>query len=342
MAEVARAAGVSVMTVSYTYSQPGRVSEQAAARVRSAAAELGYPGPHPGARSLRQRRSGSLGVVLGEHLGYAFEDPQAARFLSGVARVCGEYGVGMTLVPVTGEDSDVERVAAAVVDGFIVWTTTDDDPVVDAVTASKLPAVIHGGPARPGLPAVSIDNHAAARAVGAEAFTGARRPAVLSFPFDHDRRRTLVAGPNPADALFPVTRHRLEGYRRAWLDRGGSWDEVLVAVAPRNTAELGEQLTDELLTEEAPPDSIAAMSDELAIGALHAMERARISVPVDLAVTGWDDTDAAGPAGLTTVAQSLHDQGARCARMALGERVSGGRRRAPAWSVVRRGSTRAA
>src|SRR4051794_41965932 len=88
MADVARTAGVSPMTVSYTYSRPARVSAAAAAKVRAAAAELGYPGPHPAARSLRRGRAGSLGFVLGERLTYAFDDPQAARFLSGVAEAC--------------------------------------------------------------------------------------------------------------------------------------------------------------------------------------------------------------------------------------------------------------
>src|SRR4051794_3480351 len=88
MSQVAEAAGVSVMTVSYAYAQPNRVSADAAARVRAAAAELGYPGPHPGARSLRRGHAGSLGVVLGERLTYAFDDPQAVRFLSGVAEAC--------------------------------------------------------------------------------------------------------------------------------------------------------------------------------------------------------------------------------------------------------------
>src|SRR4051794_40305799 len=149
MAEVARAAGVSVMTVSYAYSQPDRVSAAAAAKVRQAAAELGYPGPHPGARSLRRGRPGSLGVVLSERLTYAFDDPQATRFLSGVAEVCAAENLGLTLVPTTGRDTDVARVADAAVDGFVVWTTSDDDPVLDAIAATGLPTVIHAGPARP-------------------------------------------------------------------------------------------------------------------------------------------------------------------------------------------------
>src|SRR3954465_8129496 len=133
MAEVADAAGVSVMTVSYAYSRPDRVSADATARVRAAAAKLGYPGPHPGARSLRRGRAGRLGFVLGERLAYAFDDPQASRFLSGVAEVCAAEAVGLTLVPTAGRDSDATRVANAAVDGFVIWTTSEEDPVVDAV-----------------------------------------------------------------------------------------------------------------------------------------------------------------------------------------------------------------
>jgi DNA-binding LacI/PurR family transcriptional regulator len=325
MAAVARAAGVSVMTVSYAYSRPDRVSQASAAKVRAAAEKLGYPGPHPGARSLRRGRAGSLGVVLGEPLAYAFEDPQAARFLAGVAEVCAGEGVGLTLVPITGADADVERVADAVVDGFVVWTTADDDPVVDAVAVTGLPAVVHGGPHRD-LPVVTIANRAAAEAVGRVAFAGARRPAVLSFPVDRRRARQVLVDPDPALATFPITRERLQGYRDA------ADTPLRVAVCARNSAAEGKALTARLLAGAEPPDAIAAMSDELALGALEAATEAGI----ELALTGWDDTPAAAPAGLTTVWQSLREQGADCARVALG------RPRAtdePRWRVIRRAST---
>src|SRR3954465_12183384 len=142
MRQVAEAAGVSVMTVSYAYAQPERVSAEAATRVRAAAERLGYPGPHPGARSLRRGRAGSLGVVLGERLTYAFDDPQAARFLAGVADVGVTQAVGLTLAPTPGQDSDITRVADPAVDGFVIWTTTDEDPILGAVTATGLPGVI--------------------------------------------------------------------------------------------------------------------------------------------------------------------------------------------------------
>src|SRR5689334_10651565 len=118
MRQVAEAAGVSPMTVSYVFSRPDRVAPETSEKVRAAARRLGYPGPHPAARSLRRGRVGSLGVVLGERLTYAFEDLQAARFLAGVADVCAAEGVGLSLVPITGGASDAERVPRAVVDGF--------------------------------------------------------------------------------------------------------------------------------------------------------------------------------------------------------------------------------
>jgi len=62
--------------------------------------------------------------------------------------------------------------------------------VLDAVAASGLPAAIHAGPRRPGLPVVGIDDRVAAAAIGRVAFAGARRPAVLSFPLDRERRHT--------------------------------------------------------------------------------------------------------------------------------------------------------
>ena len=338
MRQVADAAGVSAMTVSYVYSQPERVSPEAAARVRESAQRLGYPGPHPAARSLRRGSAGTVGVVLGERLTYAFDDPQAARFLAGVADVCAVEGVGLTLVPTTGAPSDVDRVTRAVVDGFVVWTTSDDDPVLDAVAATGLPAAVHAGPPRAGLSVVGIDDRAAAEAIGAVAFAGARRPVVLGFPLDRARARRLLAGPEVGPVTFPVTRHRWDGFREAWRQTGHPAADLRLAVCPVNDAAEGESATAELLAAAGPPDVVAAMSDELAFGALRALDRAGVAVPAAVAVTGWDDSDAAASAGLTTVAQSLREQGARCARLALA--LPGVDPGTDEWRVVVRETTR--
>jgi DNA-binding LacI/PurR family transcriptional regulator len=337
LAQVAKAAGVSVMTASYTYNRPDRVSDQARSKVLAAAAQLGYPGPDPRARSLRRGSTLTLGVVMGEHLSYAFDDPGAVAFLAGIADVCAARGYGMTILPITGAAEDVARITGAAVDGFIVWTTSDDDPVLAAVQAMRRPTVVHGGPAVRGLGLVSIDNRAAARAVGALAFAGAERPAVVSQPLSRRRVSTITGGADITDVLFPVTRERLEGYRQAAEDTGIAWRDVVVAVCARNDTAEAERLAATLLASAEPPDAIAAMSDQQAAGVVRAARAAGRVIPDDLAVTGWDDAAVAAQLGLTTVAQSLREQGAACAKAALGRNPSS---HAASWSIVRRASTR--
>src|ERR687890_2672059 len=113
LAQVAELAGVSVMTASYTYNRPDRVSDRARSKVLTAAAQLGYPGPDPSARSLRRGSTRTLGVVMGEHLTYAFDDPEAVSFLAGIAEVCADHGYGMTILPITGAPDDVARITDA-------------------------------------------------------------------------------------------------------------------------------------------------------------------------------------------------------------------------------------
>lgn len=337
LAEVAERAGVSVMTASYAYNRPNRVSDQARSKVLAAATELGYAGPDPSARSLRRGSTRTLGVVMGEHLSYAFDDPQAVAFLAGIADICADRGYGMTILPITGATSDVDRIIGAAVDGFIVWTTSDDDPILSTVQAVKRPAVVHGGPAVRGLGFVSIDNQAAAYAVGLIAFAGARRPAVVSQPLSRDRISTIMRGTDVTEVLFPVTRHRLEGYRLAAESTGTAWRDVQIAVCSRNDATEAEHIVTTLLASAQPPDAIAAMSDEQAAGAVRAAHAAGRRIPDDLAVTGWDDAAVAAQLGLTTVAQSLREQGAACAQAALGQEPNP---HTDSWAIVRRESTR--
>jgi DNA-binding LacI/PurR family transcriptional regulator len=338
LAQVAELAGVSVMTASYTYNRPERVSEAARSKVLAAASRLGYAGPDASARSLRRGTTLSLGVVLGEHLDYAFDDPGAVSFLAGVAEVCAAHGYGMTILPITGSAADVPRITDAAVDGFIVWTTSDDDPVLAAVQALKRPAVVHGGPAVPGLGLVSIDNRAAARAVGGLAFAGARRPAVVSLPTSRERESGIRRASDITGVTFAVTRHRLEGFRDAAEDAAIAWRDVLVGVCSDNDTAEAEAVAAALLASPDPPDAIAVMSDKQAAGVVRAIRAGGRSIPDDVAVTGFDDVALAGELGLTTVAQSLREQGATCARAALGDEVTA---HTASWSIVRRGSTRA-
>jgi DNA-binding LacI/PurR family transcriptional regulator len=214
-------------------------------------------------------------------------------FLAGIAEVCADRGYGMTILPITGAAEDVPRITDAAVDGFIVWTTSGDDPILAAVQAMRRPAVVHGGPTVQGLGLVSIGNRAAARAVGAIAFAGAKRPAVVSQPLSRARISTITPGADVTDVLFPVTRTRLAGYRHAAEDTGIAWREVVIAVCARNDAAEAERLAATLLAAPEPPDAIAAMSDQQAAGVVRAARAGGRVIPDDVAVTGWDDAAVA-------------------------------------------------
>lgn len=317
LTDVAHQAGVSVMTASYTYSRPSRVSAASRRKVLAAAEALGYAGPDPSARSLRRGTSGALGVVLGETLPYAFEDPQAARFLAGIADVCTEHSLAMTILPSNGSADDSQRIRAAAVDGFVVWTTTDDDPVLGALGLTGKPVVVHAGPEREGFGIVGIDDRAAARAVAEFGLRGSRRPAVIAFPSTRERLELLCSGPEPSASTFPVTRNRLQGFKDAVTATGFDWNKIQVAFCSTNSFADGEQAAQRLLNQPDTPDVFLAMSDELALGALQAVEAHGMAVPGEVALTGWDASTAGTVRGLTSVYQDLREQGTAAARAAI-------------------------
>ena len=84
------------------------------------------------------------------------------------------------------------------------------------------------------------------------------------------------------------------------------------------------------------------MSDQQATGVVQAARAAHCVIPDDLSVlsvTGWDDAAVATELGLTTVAQSLRDQGALCAQAALGQRPSSRLRHGPSCGDAALGSS---
>ena len=101
MADVAALAGVSLSTVSLTYSGAGPISPHMRARVEKAAAELDYAGPSARAQALRSGRSRVVGLVIHERLHYALRDPFTLRVLDALIGDLGEMGQGVLPVSYT-------------------------------------------------------------------------------------------------------------------------------------------------------------------------------------------------------------------------------------------------
>src|SRR5206468_2989230 len=92
---IAERAGVSRSTVSNAYGRPDQLAPALRERILQIATDLGYPGPHPVARTLRRGRVGAVGLLFTEALTYAFRDPAAVLFLQGVAETLQSTDIGL-------------------------------------------------------------------------------------------------------------------------------------------------------------------------------------------------------------------------------------------------------
>jgi DNA-binding LacI/PurR family transcriptional regulator len=299
--DVAERAGVSIGSASNAFGRPELVSDEVRERVLEAAKALGYPGPDPAARRLRTGRSGVIGLIFSERLRYQFTDPASPAFLGGVAQGIEEAHMGLLLIPDSRfRDATAATVRESVVDGFIVYSATRNDPRVDAALARELPVVTVDQPRDAPTPFIGIDDRGAARRAAEHVRElGHDRVAVLSFVTAIDREGRLA---------LELSTERLAGYREGL---GSAWDESLVRVCRPNAPEPARRATLDVLQASAPPTAILAMSDVLAIGALQAAGEVGVVVPEDLSVVGFDDSPAAVLASppLTTVAQPHGEKG---------------------------------
>jgi len=333
--DVAEQAGVSVGSASQAFGRPELVSDQVRKRVLDAAEKLGYPGPDPAARRLRTGRAGAIGLIFAERLRYAFTDPAQPPFLSGVASAMREAPTGLLLIPDSRYREEAARtVREAAVDGFIIYSTPQNDPRVEAALARRLPVVTVDQPRGAATPFVGIDDRAAARSA-AEFLRelGHERVAVLSF----------VTALDPEGSLeLDLSVERLAGYEEGL---GAAWDTTLVRTCRPNAPEPARKATLELLREPEPPTGILAMTDTLAFGALEAAAELGVRVPAELSIVGFDDNPAARHTTppLTTVAQPQEEKGRLAAEWLIEDiergEASPPRRRLLPTELVVRGST---
>jgi DNA-binding LacI/PurR family transcriptional regulator len=348
--DVAAALGVSAKTVSNAFSRPDQLSPGLREQVLATARRLGYPGPNPLAAGLRRGRVGAIGVAYDNGLSYAFDDPVAVALLAGASGVAEPAGAGLLLVP--GSTDAARRLAAvhdAVVDGLVICSLGDDDPLLAAAVARGLPLAVvdQPRPARlaelgaPGTPWVGVDDRAAAAGVAGHLLgLGHRRLAVVSFGMHQEPiRRGLADERVQAAATYAVTRDRLAGYRDAVEAAGLDWRTVPVFHGEDSTPAVGEAGATAVLAADPRPTALLCLSDRIAEGALAVAARLGLDVPGDLSVAGFDDAATAAGLGLSTVRQPTREKGRTAAR-ALLDRIAGrpdpGPRVLPTELVVRR------
>lgn len=319
--DVARAAGVSVATVSKVINGRDGIADATSARVLGVVAELGYESSLI-ATSMRRRRTNVIGVLVAEF------EPFALQLLRGVSTAL--QGTDYDILAYAGsvsagdhsgwERRSLSRLGGTLIDGAIIVTPTVALPETSVATVAIDP---HAGPAGPAT--VDTDNLGGARAVTEHLIAlGHRRIAHIRGRID-----------------LESARQREQGYRQALEAAGIPFDPALV-VDGAYRASTSTPAATALLDLTDPPTAVFAANDLSAIEAIRVARSHGLRVPQDLSVVGFDDIPEAVAADLTTVRQPLHEMGAAAVRILL-EMLDGSKPqhvRMPA-EIVLRGSTAA-
>lgn len=315
--QIAALAGVSRSTVSRVVNGHPSVDPETRDRVQRVIREHGYH-PNAAARALASRRSQIIALVLPQSMSAVFADPYFPQLIQGVATACDERDYFMLLSflvvrkPETLGD-DVRRIArGAHLDGLVVAASLTDSDYLAQLRKENIPFVLVGRSAFEGdVTTVDVDNVLGATVavqhllrVGYTAIAAITGP--LSMTAAVDRRDGYLAA---------MARARLDppdGYIQE-----GDWSEWS-----------GSRAMDALLGLRNRPEAVFVASDSMAIGALKAVRAARLRVPEDIALVGFDDIPLASAIDtpLTTVRQPIYRLGHTAASVLIDDllRVPGG------------------
>lgn len=287
IADVARHAGVSPMTVSRVINGSENVRAATREKVEQSIRTLNYS-PSAAARMLASARTMRIGLL--------FSNPSAgylSEFLMGSLNSAGRNYAQLVLEKCEAADVEIvlRRMITSGIDGVLLPPPLCDMVGVHAlVTDAGIPAVVVASGAPPAsMPAINIDDEAAA-------FLMTEHLVQLGH-----RRIGFIAGhPNQTGSAL-----RLKGFRRALKKHAISEIDAPVAqgfFTYRSGLDAAEQL---LRTN--PPSAIFASNDDMAAATVAVAHRMQLDVPGDLTVTGFDDLPLATTIWpeLTTIRQPV-------------------------------------
>lgn len=292
---IAERANVHVSTVSRALDpHPARkVSAETVARIREIAEELGFE-PNPWARSLRTKRTTTIGLVI----------PRLVDNVLAVVFEAAEYSaihLGYQAITVsTGDDPERGRDAVRLlldrrVDGLILATARMEDPIIDDLEATGVPFVLLNR---------SNGDHPCFRA---DDETGAYMATRHLLERGH-RRIAHAAGVEGTSTFL----RRREGYARALASAHLAVDEQWVLESGLGI-DGGMEVGMRLLTQHPRPTAVFASNDYVAVGVMAAARDLGLSIPDDLAIVGYNDTSIgeALPVPLSSVSIPLPTMGSR-------------------------------
>lgn len=303
MRDVAKAAGVSVATVSHVVNdKPGaRIGDDTRKRVQDAVVELGYR-PNALAKTLSQGSSRFIGLVADA----IATTPFAGQIIHGAQDEAWKHGYVLLVANTEGEPA-VESDAIAMmlehqVLGILYSTWFHREITVPEVLHQTDTVLVDCFAEGSGLPAVVPDEEQGGRTATEELLAaGHRRIAFLN-----------TTTPSPAQT------GRLAGYRAALEDAGIAVDEHLVLpTAPEQ--EGGYAATPDVLASGAT--AVFCHNDRVAMGLYDGLREHGLRIPTDMAVVGFDNQDVIAAhlrPPLSTVALPHYELGAAGVRVLLG------------------------
>ena len=301
--EVAARAGVAISSVSSALNDRPGVSDQTRARIKQAAADLGFV-PNVRGRSLSSGRAFTVGLVVHRDPSVLESDPFFGSFIGGLESVLDPRGWALILQMGSAADETLDRyrrlAAGRRVDGVFLNELVVDDPRVPLVQQLGLPAV--GVNPAPGFPLPAVRQDVAA---------GVRELVDHLVGLGH-RRFAHVAGP----ARFVHAVHRVEAWQESLVAAG---HDPGVVVEADFTYDGGRRAAADLLSRPERPTAVFCANDLAAIGFMAEADRLGVRVPDDVSVAGFDGIELGSyvrPA-LTTLTTTPRLIGAEAARLLL-------------------------
>lgn len=265
--DVARAAGVSISTVSRVLNDSGYASAEVRRHVEQAATRLGYE-PDYTARHLRTGHSRTIGYLLPN-----IANPFLAIHLSEVERLSQAAGYSLLIGSSERPARDRELVAFFEnrrLDGIIASPLHEyDDPRQSPFNATRLPIVVVDRDLGPAFDSVLIDH-----------YTGMRQAMAYLLSLGHRRIALFASGPQ-----IRPGREKLRGYRDALEAAALPFDERLVQLSA-SWLESSRVPMEAMLALDDPPTAIIAVGTRLLSGAIHVARDAGLEIPRDLSVVG--------------------------------------------------------
>jgi DNA-binding LacI/PurR family transcriptional regulator len=315
--DIAKAAGVSRSTASNVFNSPELVRPKLRQRVEAAARDLGYLGPDPKGRLLRDGKFNAIAVLPPSEWSVAdsLRNPVFDLFLLGVAEACDEVGANLLIVP---DRTGNQGIRNALVDGFI-FGRVEHLNEIEPARLRRLPFAVVDFDPGPGISSVSVDARAGSYAAAKHLIDlGHRRFGILSFLRSRSPARVYPAGEprGPEAAGMPTDQEKYRGYRDAFAEAGIDINDVPMVQADPWDRDAARMLLD------VAPEATAILSMAVMQG-ISVLEEARhrgLSVPRDLSVVGYNDIPDAARSDppLTTVDGMGLEKGRAAARIVFG------------------------